>query len=181
MIEPKHDALSLFKSMKILTLGQFNIVLHNDNVYKTSGKANKLWGLFKLLLINHNKGITPEIILEYLSPEADYVNPSHTVQNMVYRLRKLLYNEKIFTNSNSILYANGYYKLNIAEDMWIDFIELEKAVKEAEIIKKEDPLQAIECYRYALEAYILRLLRTCPSCMQSKGHMILSLKFVKRE
>lgn len=153
MIEPKLDDLSFLKSIKILTLGQFAIVLQNGAIYNTSSKANKLWGLFKLLLINHNKGITPEMILECLSPEVDYVDPSHTVQNMIYRLRKLLSSEAILENSNPILFANGCYKLNITEGNWLDFIELDKAVKEAEIIKKENPLQAIEYYRYAFDIY----------------------------
>lgn len=154
MIEQKHNDSTIINSLKIFTLGQFKIVLKNGDIYNISSRSNKLWNLFKFFLINSDKGIAPEVILENLSPDIDYIDPSNTVHNMIYRLRKLLSSESIFDNNeNIILFTNGCYKLNIQEDIWVDFIELEKWVNKAEIIKKENSLEAIEYYRNAFDIY----------------------------
>ena len=74
--------------------------------------------------------------------------------NMIYRLRKLLSSESIFENSKEIiLFTDGCFKLNFAEDVWIDFIELEKSFNRAETQKKADPQTATQYYRNAFDIY----------------------------
>ena len=154
MIEQAQNKTNVFNSMKISTLGEFRIVLKNGQIYHTSSRSNRLWNLFKFLLINNNKGITPDILLENVSPETDYIDPANAAHNMIYRLRKLLSSESILENSKGIiLFTDGCYKLNFAEDVWIDFIELEKSFNRAEAQKKEDPGAAIEYYRNAFDIY----------------------------
>jgi DNA-binding SARP family transcriptional activator len=154
LIEQKHNHTNVINNIKIYTLGEFRIVLRNGEIYNTSSKSNRLWSLFKFLLINLNKGITPDILLENVSPEIDYTDPTNAVYNMVYRLRKLLSNESIFGNSKEIiLFTNGCYKLNFDEDVWIDFIELEKSFNNAETQKKEDPQRSTEYYLNAFDIY----------------------------
>ncbi len=139
--------------LKIYTLGQFKLVLRDKSTYHISKKQLKLWKLFKFLLIYHNKGIAPEIILESISPDIEYNNPQNAIQNMVYRLRKLLADDSLFgNNQQSILYSNGCYKIN-NQNIWIDFIELEILLDRAELLKKENPPDAIEPYQNALELY----------------------------
>lgn len=153
MIKDKPNDTDLHR-IKIYTLGEFRIVLKNGAAYNTSSKSNRLWSLFKFLLINLNKAITPEILLENVSPEADYADPSNAVYNMIYRLRKLLSNESIFENSKDIiLFTNGCYKLNLPEDVWVDFIEMEKSFNNAETQKREDPQRAAQYYLNAFESY----------------------------
>jgi two-component SAPR family response regulator len=142
------------KNIKIYTLGEFRIVSKNGETYRASSRSNRLWTLFKFLLINSNKAIAPEFLLETVSPETDYTDPANAVYNMIYRLRKLLYSESVFENSKEIIsFTNGYYKLNFSGDVWIDFIELEKSFNIAEKIKNDDPQQAAEYYQNAFEIY----------------------------
>ncbi len=123
-------------------------------IYHTSSRSNRLWSLFKFLLVNMNKGITPDILLENVSPETDYTDPANAAHNMIYRLRKLLNSESIFKNSKDIiLFTDGCYKLNFAEDVWIDFIELEKSFNHAEIQKKDDLQTVTQYYSNAFDIY----------------------------
>ncbi len=151
-VQQHNDNIS--NRIKIVTLGEFRIIPKNGEAYNTSSRSNRLWSLFKYLLNNLNKGITPEILLENVSPEADYIDPSNAVNNMIYRLRKLLSNDSIFENRKDIiLFTNGCYMLNLREDVWIDFIELERSFNTAEALKREDPKQAIEYYLNAFDIY----------------------------
>lgn len=140
--------------IQICTLGQFGIILKNGDIYKTSSRANRLWNLFKFLLINNNKPITADTILDSLFYETDYADPTNAIQNMIYRLRKFLSIQSIFENGKDIiLFSNGCYKTNFEEDVWIDFIELEKLFNKADRIKKENPVLAIEYFRNAFDIY----------------------------
>ena len=79
MIEQVQNNTDVINSIKICTLGEFRIVLKNGEIYHTSSRSNRLWSLFKFLLININKGITPDILLENVSPETDYIDPANAV------------------------------------------------------------------------------------------------------
>jgi len=139
--------------IKIITLGQFKIVMPNGKEYYPSGRSNRLWSLFKFLLINTNKGITTDAIIENAYPQIDYIDPNNAVHNMIYRLRKLLAAESVFNNSQEIItFKGGCYKINLAEDVWLDFVELEASFNAAEV-SKADPLRAIDHYRTAFDIY----------------------------
>ncbi len=138
----------------IFTLGTFKIVSKEGTILSPSSRSSRLWSVFKFLLLNINKSITPDILLENISSETDYSDPINAAHNMIYRLRKLLSKEAVFENGkNIILFANGCYKLNFEADVWIDFIELEKNFNKAEALKKEDQPAAIQYYRNAFEIY----------------------------
>ncbi len=138
---------------KIITLGQFKIVMPDGSEYYPSGRSNRLWSLFKFLLINTNKGITADAIIENAYPQIDYADPNNAVQNMIYRLRKLLAAESVFKNGQEIItFKDGCYKINFAEDIWLDFVALEASFNAAEV-SKADPLRAIDHYRNAFNIY----------------------------
>lgn len=141
------------QGLKIITLGQFKVVMPNGKEYYPSGRSNRLWSLFKFLLINTNKGITADAIIENAYPLIDYADPNNAVQNMIYRLRKLLAAESVFNNSQEIItFKDGCYRINFAEDTRLDFVELEAAFNAAEV-SKADPLRAIVHYRTAFDIY----------------------------
>ena len=91
-------------NLQFYTLGRFEIYLKNRGYYNLTGRSTKLWYLFKYLLLNKRKGIPPETILETLYPYEEYENPKNTLQNIVYRLRKVLNQEEFLGISAAILY-----------------------------------------------------------------------------
>lgn len=139
--------------LKIVTFGQFKIYINNGEPYHCSSRSNKLWNLFKFILIYGDRGVLPEVILENLYPEEAYQDSNHVIQNMIYRLRKLLNTEIFGESSSQIVFTNGYYKLAIEEGIWVDFNIFEKYIKKAESIKADRPLEAIKLYEEAINIY----------------------------
>jgi len=142
------DCLSLF------TLGRFEIYQSKKGSFTASARTTKLWDLFKYLLAHKGKGIAPEIILENLYPDEVYENPKNTLQNIVYRLRKLLKEEEFFNGYDcGVLFTNGCYSLSLPDNVFIDAEIFEDYVKKAESCKNDNIENAIECYEKAIELY----------------------------
>lgn len=140
--------------LQFYTLGRFEIYKKDKGFYNISGRSTKLWYLFKYLLLNKGKGIPPETILENLLPNEDYENPKNTLQNIVYRLRKLLAREEFFNNcSCNILFNNGCYSLYFSDDVFLDTDFFEEYINKAESLKQVMPDKAIEYYETALNLY----------------------------
>lgn len=138
--------------LSIFTLGRFEIYQSEKGSYTAFARTTKLWDLFKYLLVHKGKGIAPEIILENLYPDEVYENPKNTLQNIVYRLRKLLKEEEFFNNFDfGVLFSNGCYSLYLPDNIFIDSEKFESYVKNAEsCIDTED---AINNYERAIELY----------------------------
>ncbi|NLZ51875.1 MAG: response regulator receiver protein [Thermoanaerobacteraceae bacterium] len=140
--------------LQIYTLGRFGIFQKDKGFYSISGRSTKLWYLFKYLLLNRGKGIPPETILEDLYPDEEYENPKNTLQNIVYRLRKLLSQEEFFNNFGcNISYNNGCYSLCFNDDVFLDTDFFEEYINKAESLKHVKPDEAIEWYNIALKLY----------------------------
>jgi len=144
-----------FCKLQFYTLGRFEIYQKDKGLYSISGRSTKLWYLFKYLLLNKGKGIPPESILENLFPDEEYENPKNTLQNIVYRLRKLLSQDDFFNeNICNIIYNNGCYSLFFSDDVFIDTDFFEKYINKAESLKHINPEEAIEYYENALDLYL---------------------------
>lgn len=121
MLPEKKNKTEFMPKLIFLTLGRFEIRKDNTDAYIPSSRSTKLWDLFKFLLANKKIGMPPEIILENLYPNESYENPKNTLQNLVYRLRKLLSDENIFSDYNcNILFTNGCYSLDFSGDICLD-------------------------------------------------------------
>lgn len=140
--------------LMIFTLGRFEIYHKEKGFYNISGRSTKLWCLFKYLLLNKGKRIPPETILENLYPNEEYENPKNTLQNIIYRLRKILSHEEFFSNLGcNIVYNNGCYSLYFNDNFFLDTDFFEECIQKAELLKNEKPDEAINYYEKALELY----------------------------
>ncbi|NLY18788.1 MAG: response regulator receiver protein [Clostridiaceae bacterium] len=154
MIAEKNNSPDATPKITIHTLGSFEICRNNECVYLPSAKSTKLWDLFKFLLANKGMGMPPETILENLYPDENYENPKNTLQNLVYRLRKLLNGEEIFSNYGcNILFSNGCYSLYIPDDIALDTDIFEQYLHEADIHKYECLQKTADCLEKAISLY----------------------------
>lgn len=142
-------------SLRFITLGRFAIVRDDGTQYRISSRSNKLWNLFKYLLVNKDRGIASEIILEQIYPDEEYDDPQNVIQNMIYRLRKLLAAEQIFEQAMlRVIFANGGYQLELSDNVWLDQDEFRRLTKKAEMHKNEEHIaEAIDAYEKALDIY----------------------------
>ena len=154
MMPEKKNKTEFMPKLNFLTLGRFEIRKDNTDAYIPSSRSTKLWDLFKFLLANKKIGMPPEIILENLYPNESYENPKNTLQNLVYRLRKLLSDENIFSDYNcNILFTNGCYSLDFSDDICLDTDIFEQYLKKAELYKHESIQKVIDCYEEAIALY----------------------------
>ena len=106
------------------------------------------------MLLNYGRSIPPEIILENLYPDETYKNPKNTIQNIVYRLRKLLKDDDFFKNYDcNIVFSNGCYSLLLNKDVFVDSCIFEQCIRKAEVSSRENSDEAIELYEKALALY----------------------------
>lgn len=154
MIAEKKNNPDLSTNITFITLGRFEIYKNDADVYIPSSRSTKLWDLFKFLLVNKGTGIPPEIILENLYPDESYENPKNTLQNIVYRLRKLLNDIDIFSEYGcNILFSNGCYLLCISENISLDTDIFEHYLQKADIYKHESIQKTIEFLEKAIALY----------------------------
>ncbi len=140
-------------NLNFYTLGRFEIS-SSEGGYIPSARTTKLWDLFKFLLANKGVNIAPEVILENLYPNETYENPKNTLQNIVYRLRKLLCDEHIFSDNNcNILFLNGCYTLSLSDNIWLDTDLFEQYIKKADLYKHESIQKTIDFYEKAIALY----------------------------
>ena len=150
----KKNKTEFMPKLNFLTLGRFEIRKDNTDAYIPSSRSTKLWDLFKFLLANKKIGMPPEIILENLYPNESYENPKNTLQNLVYRLRKLLSDENIFSDYNcNILFTNGCYSLDFSGDICLDTDIFELYLQKADLYKHESIQKTIDYYEEAIALY----------------------------
>ena len=150
----KKNKTEFMPKLIFLTLGRFEIRKDNTDAYTPSSRSTKPWDLFKFLLANKRTGMPPEIILENLYPNESYENPKNTLQNLVYRLRKLLSDENIFSDySCNILFTNGCYSLDFSDDICLDTDIFEQYIQKADLYKHESIQKTVDYYEKAIALY----------------------------
>jgi len=146
--------------VKVLTLGDFDIVESGKSLMKSSSRANKRLELLKYFITYRDKKLTPQYIAENLWNDSASDDPKNALRTQVFRLRKML--DSMGLNSNgtdnngnclNIIFQNGFYILNIGENCLVDATLFEDNIKAAERARGEDPDQAINKYKEAIRLY----------------------------
>lgn len=116
---------------RITTLGKFDVIKNGKSLVEGSGGSKKLWELYQFMFSNRERSFSPETLMDQLWTDADYSDPRSTLRRQMFRLRKLLGEDDIDENSNSILFKNGYYEWNskviVELDSDLFLIEIKKA------------------------------------------------------
>lgn len=140
----------------ISTLGSFDIKYGESSLLEGTTRSYKIWELFKYFLAFNNKKLVPENIVENLWPEEDYINPRNVLRTQIFRLRKLL-DKSILSSPNKeffkILFKNGYYIFEVADDCIIDTQLFEEEMHNAEIELQHDPDKACRHFKEAVLLY----------------------------
>lgn len=108
--------------MHVDMLGQFVIFQQpaskdaDSNVAPTAeitasltGRAHRLWLLVAYLIVNHNRGVPPQELIDLLWPEVTSNNPASTLQNNVSRARAMFEEANFKDARNLIKYTDGLY------------------------------------------------------------------------
>ncbi|WP_027400335.1 AfsR/SARP family transcriptional regulator [Anaerovorax odorimutans] len=129
------------------------VLRYNGNVLSGDKvRAKKIWDLLEYMLVNRNKDISTEKLINILWREDDIEDPANALKNLVYRLRKLLKNSLDLPASDYIIYRHGTYVWNPDFSCIFDidvFEEYCNKAKSANLTKEEK----INLYKKALSIY----------------------------
>lgn len=138
--------------LKINTLGHFAVKRGEKVFTEDSHRSYRLWELFKYIVTNRSQGIVPEIAMQNLWPEQDYVDARRALRALIFRLRKILDADDLSDESH-ILFSNGCYCWNQDVDYWLDADEFEKLLSQARKLATTSTPEAIDLYERGLELY----------------------------
>lgn len=109
---------------KIITLGDFDIIIDGQSIIASMGTRKRLIKLFKYFLIHNGEKLVPERIIEDLYEDYDFKDPLNVLRGQISRIKKIIdENEFNIEPFFSIEYMSGYFIFKIKENIKIDFIE----------------------------------------------------------
>lgn len=141
----------------ISTLGTFDIKSENTSLIKTSSKSYRLYRMLKYFITFRNKKILSDTLIENVWPDHESYDPYNMLRAQVYRLRqqiKSIIPKDIDEDKYmSINFTNGYYSLDIGENIIIDIDEFGRLITlgDQNIVGNID--SSIEYYENALKLY----------------------------
>lgn len=74
-----------------------------------TGRAHRLWLLIAYLIVNRDRGVPPQELIDLLWPEVTSNNPASTLQNNVSRARALFAEANFSDTRDLIKYTDGLY------------------------------------------------------------------------
>jgi len=136
--------------LHIRTFGGLNIS-YGEKMSLVTGRNTKMWELLKYVLACYPNPVTIDKLIEAVWPD-DSANddPAKNIRDIVYRLRRVL--SRYGGEENYILFTNGCYIWNRASNCYIDFVEFNKYLREAEEPGKSDE-ERIASYNAVISLY----------------------------
>ncbi|MFW6308749.1 MAG: BTAD domain-containing putative transcriptional regulator [bacterium] len=109
--------------MEIYTLGNFHVQKGNVIISEKNKRSNKMWNLFQYLLSKPNTYTPIEVLIEEINLPMELIDAKNALENLVYRLRKLLAYDEKYIPDKYIKYNRGCYSFNWEGDYFLDFRE----------------------------------------------------------
>ena len=137
--------------LEVYALGSFYIKLGDQKIREKHWKSQKTLKLFKLLLINYEREINTEQIVEKLWPTTSFSKGIKRVYDTIYQLRKILDQGQ---TESYILKAPQGYSLNDKQDYWFDWAELTSIYKKYKNFAFKSNLSTTKLYKAVAELEI---------------------------
>lgn len=167
------ETIQVVPKIDVTMFGKFTLKQEGMEVphaVSLTGRSRRLWTLTAYLILNRNRGVSAQELIDLLWPEAENDNPLSTLQNNVSRARAALA-ELGFTHAKVIIHnEKGYYRwapdrllklgrITDAEKLCTGVIRLDPAAEEFSVflmqalIKNKNPKKALEHYDYIASLY----------------------------
>jgi DNA-binding SARP family transcriptional activator len=136
--------------LRIRTFGGFSIEYGDHTPLDLSNKNAKIWELMKYLIACYTKPVTAEKLSGIMWPDGSVSDPTRSVRDIVYRLRRTL--ETYAGGQSYVLFANGCYFWNPKAECSIDVVDFNAFLNEAGDPARSDKDRAV-AYNAALSLY----------------------------
>ena len=136
--------------LKVQMLGEFSITANGKSISNQDNRSHKIWSLLAYLIINHNKVVKQNELIQVLWDENDHgVNPVGALKTLFYRARLELDNLWEGAGKQLILRQSNGYTWNHDFAMTLDVEEFEILSEKLEASSEpnlEDAVQLVRLY-----------------------------------
>ncbi len=137
--------------IRVHTLGRFHVSVGNRQVLEVGGGMNKMWNVFKYLLINRHMSVPGEALCETFWPGVPWKKARHSLYNIIYRLRILLEDNQ--KESGILCIRDGLHSLRPNASLWLDADQFQEFCTEAHSMGVHDRAHAMKLLGKALSLY----------------------------
>ena len=136
--------------LTVYTLGAFRV--YQDDQLVDDITSSKSWSILKYLLVNRQKPVSKEVLMDMFWPEAVPDAARNNLNVAIYHLRKTLRDG--YHEFSHILYQDDHYLLNPEMAVWVDAEDFAKKYRQAQSCEKDGRFpQAIQLYHAAESVY----------------------------
>ena len=139
------ETIQVVPKIDVTMFGKFTLKQEGMEVphaVSLTGRSRRLWTLTAYLILNRNRGVSAQELIDLLWPEAENDNPLSTLQNNVSRARAALA-ELGFTHAKVIIHnEKGYYRWAPDRETQLDVEQFETLAKAA---LAEEDMEKIGC------------------------------------
>ena len=175
--------------LKVQMFGEFSILANGKSISNHDNRSHKIWSLLAYLIINHNKVVKQNELMQILWDEDDRgVNPVGALKTLFYRARLELDNLWEGAGKQLILSQGNGYTWNNDFAMTLDVEDFETLSEKLESAPEpdlEDAVQLIQLYHgeflerlsaelwvmpvaaYYHNTYTLHLLQVLPTLLEA--------------
>ena len=128
------ETIQVVPKVDVTMFGKFTLKQEGMEVphaVSLTGRSRRLWTLTAYLILNRNRGVSAQELIDLLWPEAENDNPLSTLQNNISRARAALA-ELGFTHAKVIIHnEKGYYRWAPDRETQLDVEQFETLAKAA--------------------------------------------------
>lgn len=148
------ETMQVVPKIDVTMFGKFTLKQEGMEVphaVSLTGRSRRLWTLTAYLILNRNRGVSAQELIDLLWPEAENDNPLSTLQNNVSRARAALA-ELGFTHAKVIIHnEKGYYRWAPDRETQLDVEQFETLAKAA--LAEEDMEKSVALAQEAVALY----------------------------
>ena len=148
------ETIQVVPKINVTMFGKFTLKQEGMEVphaVSLTGRSRRLWTLTAYLILNRNRGVSAQELIDLLWPEAENDNPLSTLQNNVSRARAALA-ELGFTHAKVIIHnEKGYYRWAPDRETQLDVEQFETLAKAA--LAEEDMEKSVALAQKAVALY----------------------------
>ncbi|MFW6269851.1 MAG: BTAD domain-containing putative transcriptional regulator [Bacillota bacterium] len=109
--------------LDIITLGRFHVQKGETVLTEKNQKSTKIWELFQYFVSNPEKYTPADELADIINLSIELRDARNALENLIYRLRKLLATNEEYDPEKYIKFNRGSYGLNLDTDLYLDFLE----------------------------------------------------------
>lgn len=111
--------------LSVTLFGGFIVTYDGKTISSLSARADSMWRLFRYLLAHSGKYVSSDTLIDILFHKEEIANPRKSLQNLIYRLRKILPETDEY-GQPYILSKHRIYGWNDQANIYVDAFEFQE-------------------------------------------------------